>query len=447
MFTTHSPHIICLLPWLTIGGADTLHLNLLTELHVRGWRITIITTLPNPHSWQPLFAPLCEAIIHLGDLPPPEQPPQLLQHLTQLQPGWLLISNCALGYHMLPVLREACPATTCVDLSHAIDPADPRGGYPAISMDHAAYLDIQITVSATLREWLITNGGNPERIHACLAGVDTQRWDASRYDRTVLRMAHGIPEDAFVGLLPARLEPVKRPYLALRLMGWLVQQLPNAHFLIAGDGSYTPFVRSYIRSKRLAEHIHLLGAVAAERMPAVYAISDALLLPSHMEGLSVAILEAMAMGLVPISVAAGGQAELVTAETGFLIPRSPNEEANYRAALLQVATNRSRLTAMGQAGRMRIQASFRRNHYGDRFEHLLHQAAALHQSSPQPIVSRNVIDLAHQTATKTAERDAAWYKPRPTKSNLRSHIRTAFWWAVESGAWWLVPLLERLRRQ
>ena len=42
---------------------------------------------------------------------------------------------------------------------HAIDPADPRGGYPALSLDQASTLDMQLTVSATLREWMIANGG------------------------------------------------------------------------------------------------------------------------------------------------------------------------------------------------------------------------------------------------------------------------------------------------
>ncbi len=442
-----APHILCLLPWLTLGGADKLHLDLLTELHRRGWRISVITTLPSSNPWLPLFEPLCEEIIVLGTQALEEQPTQLIQHVKRLQPGWVLISNCSQGYYLLPALRQVAPATTFVDYSHAIDPDDPRGGYPALSLDQAALLDLQITVSATLREWMIAHGGEPERIHICHAGIDTDRWDVTHFDRTAIRTHHNIPAQAFVGLFPARLERVKQPYLALRLMAWLVRKIPDAHFLIAGDGSYAPFMRSYIRTQRLGKNIHMLGAVTAERMPDLYAISDVLLLPSQMEGLSVAIYEAMAMGLVPLSVAAGGQGELVTPETGFLITHSRNEEAAYRAALYQLATDSSRLHAMGQAGSARIREHFRRDQYGERFELLLQQAYQLHKSKPRTPALPELIDPAIATAQQIAQRDAGWYKPHQPRNTLRSRVRQLYWWLIEVGAWWLVPFLDWVRQK
>jgi glycosyltransferase involved in cell wall biosynthesis len=437
--------ILCLFPWLTMGGADRLHLDLVTELHQRGWRIDIITSLPSSHPWQPLFAPYCQSITHLGAAAPAEQPQKLLHHLADLQPEYLFISNCTLGYHLLPAMRHACPATIFVDLSHAIDPADARGGYPALSLDYAKELDLQATISATLRTWMLDHHGEPARIHTCLAGVDTSLWDPGHFDRGTLRATLHIPQKAWVGLFPARLEAVKRPYLALRLMAWLVARLPHTYFLIAGDGSYAPFVRGYLRSQRLEERIRVLGMVAAADMPQWYAISDVLLLPSQMEGLSVAIYEAMAMGLVPVSVAAGGQAELVTPATGFLIARSAGEERAYQQALYQLASNPAQLAAMGQAGRERILASYRRKHYADRFEQLLQQASVLQQHTPRLISPPAVRDHARQLAIASAERDAAWYRPKSTTPTLRSRLRDAYWRLVEAGAWWLVPLLDRLR--
>ena len=68
------------------------------------------------------------------------------------------------------------------------------------------------------------------------------------------------------------------------------------------------------------------------------------------------MLEAMALGLVPLVVNYAGPAELVTASTGFKIPLGQRSDivAGFRLRLREVAAERSGLGIMGEAARVRV---------------------------------------------------------------------------------------------
>jgi len=107
-----------------------------------------------------------------------------------------------------------------------------------------------------------------------------------------------------------------------------------------------------------------------------------------MEGISLAIYEAMAMGLAVVGADVGGQAELVTPECGVLVAReTPEEEvARYTAVLRELLADRERIRRMGQAGRARVEQHFRLEEMGEKMVHeLLERAPALHAARPKPV--------------------------------------------------------------
>lgn len=443
---TTPPTLLCIYPWLAMGGADKFNLDMLSQLRARGWRTLVVTTLAHSHPWKPQFAAVCDEIIDLGALPPETQASRMLELLSERQPGWVLSSNSNFGYCMLPAMRARHPAAVYLDYNHTVDPDNPKGGYPAQSIAMATDLDLQLVSSHPLRDWMLERGGASERIRVCTTNIDPQDWDPARFDRAALRAKQGIAPDAFVGLFPARLEHVKRPPLAIALMRAVVQQVPGARFLIAGDGTYSGFLESYIRSHGLGQQIQMLGSVSNQRMRELLALSDVLLLPSRMEGLSLAIYEAMAMGVVPVSVAAGGQAELVTPECGILVPHGPQEQQQYTQALLELARHRPRLTAMARAARERVAGQFRLDQMGNRIHALLYEAQTLHEQQPRPLRGADDVQEAIEQASSMAARDAAWTQPQRVDTNSpRRRLRNLYWWLVARGAWWLVPLAERLR--
>lgn len=158
------------------------------------------------------------------------------------------------------------------------------------------------------------------------SGIDTDRFDPSRVDpgaRARLRGELGIGEAPVVGTA-ITFRPRKGFRMLFEAMAELRRSVPGAVALIAGADEMPPEPAELARSLGLEGAIHLLGR--RSDMPEVLSAFDAFVLPSESEGMSNAILEAMAMRLPVVVTAVGGAPEVVEEGTsGFLVdyPDSP----------------------------------------------------------------------------------------------------------------------------
>jgi glycosyltransferase involved in cell wall biosynthesis len=82
--------------------------------------------------------------------------------------------------------------------------------------------------------------------------------------------------------------------------------------IFIGTGDAEPQLRELASSLHVSDAVVFKGVVPREQMPAVYQEADVFVLPSQQEGMSIALLEAMASGLPVIVTDTGGTAELVT---------------------------------------------------------------------------------------------------------------------------------------
>ncbi|MGB9624120.1 MAG: glycosyltransferase, partial [Phycisphaerae bacterium] len=114
-------------------------------------------------------------------------------------------------------------------------------------------------------------------------------------------------------------------------------------------------LRDLARRLGIADHVRFLGR--RDDVPQVLGAFDVFALTSRREGMSNAILEAMACGLPVVATRTGGNAELIVdGQTGLLI-ESGRAESLVRA--LRMLTDRADLReAMGTAGRRRIESLF-----------------------------------------------------------------------------------------
>lgn len=185
-------------------------------------------------------------------------------------------------------------------------------------------------------------GSDPERIVVARTGQDTTVFDPARFDRGAERDALGLSSRGWRRALPAQLDPQKRPTFLLEILSRLKRRVPNGWVcLIAGDGPQRRLVELLMRWYGLARHVKLLGAIPAAGMARLYAASDALVLPTQDEGISLALFEAMSMGLPVVAADVGGQRELVTDEVGVLVSPSKTERDAYVSAfadLIQTPT-------------------------------------------------------------------------------------------------------------
>ncbi len=125
--------------------------------------------------------------------------------------------------------------------------------------------------------------------------------------------------------------------------------------VFVGEGPEEAKLRDLAGRRGVADHVRFLGQ--RDDVPRVLSAFDVFALTSRREGMSNAILEAMACGLPVLATRTGGNAELIVdGETGLLI-ESGRVESLVRA--LRMLTSRADLReAMGTAGRRRIESLF-----------------------------------------------------------------------------------------
>jgi glycosyltransferase involved in cell wall biosynthesis len=377
---------VMLLPFLEIGGADKFNLDLARQLVRRhGWQLTIALTLPSANPWRPLFEALTADIVALHPrVAPADQPAFLRDLLRSRQADTLLLSHSELGYALLPFLRAHCPGVALLDYLHMEEERWRGGGYPRFSLDQAAWLDLSVTSSEHLRGWMLARGANPTRVAVCTTNIDAADWDPARFDRERLRRELGVPPDDAVILSTARLVPQKQPRVLADVARRLERQGLRFTLLVAGDGPERAWVEDFARRERLTS-LRLLGAVSGERVRELMAASDIFFLPSQYEGISLALFEAMAMGLAPVTADVGGQRELLTPACGVLVRRGPREQQEYASALARLIAGPELRAAMGAASRRRVAEEFQLDQMGDRMVELVEQAHRLAQSAPRAV--------------------------------------------------------------
>ena len=121
--------------------------------------------------------------------------------------------------------------------------------------------------------------------------------------------------------------------------------------VVAGDGGYGPWLEGFISDHGLDPQARLLGAVSSDKMRGLLQAADIFFLPSQWEGIALSIYEAMACGVPVVGADVGGQAELVTPETGILLDRgTPEDEAAaYAEALSALLADPERRQRLGAA--------------------------------------------------------------------------------------------------
>jgi len=121
---------------------------------------------------------------------------------------------------------------------------------------------------------------------------------------------------------------------------------------LAGDGVERRRIEASIARLHLGDRVHLLGAVA--NVADVLAAVDLFVLPSLVEGLPLALLEAMATGKAVIATAVGGVPEVVqSGVNGLLVP--PGDDAALADAIATLARSAAERDRLGAAARTTIE--------------------------------------------------------------------------------------------
>ena len=169
-----------------------------------------------------------------------------------------------------------------------------------------------IAVSEAVKESLVKNGINSEKIRVIYNGIDLDRY--SKDSSIDVREKFGIGSE-FVYLFVGRLIEQKGVDILLNAFA----KVPNGLLFIVGDGKDKEKLISLAHALEVSSRVRFLGI--REDIPDLLSMSNCFVLPSRYEGLGVVILEAMATGRAIIVSDFGPAREIIENErNGLIVP-------------------------------------------------------------------------------------------------------------------------------
>lgn len=401
------PRLLLVIPWMAMGGADRFNLEFLQDWTRRGYECTVVTTIDRNYVWYREYARLTPDIFILPYFLPIQDQPRFLDYLIgSRQYDVVLVSNSEWGYRLLPYLRARHPDVAYVDYNHMEEEYWQSGGHPRRAVAYQDVLDLNLTASHHLKQWMVDRGGDAEQIDVVYISVDTERFKPDPALRASVRARLGIDAEMPVIIYAGRICAQKQPRVFASVMRDLVRTKQRFVCLVLGEGEDLPWLRRYVHRHRLGDQVWLLGPVSNEAMRDYLSAGDIFFLPSLMEGIALTIYEAMAMKLAIVGADVGGQSELVTPECGVLVQRGEFEEevARYTGVLRALLSDPYTLKQMGEAARARVEAHFRLSKMGEKMTYeLLERAPALHAMRPKPIPGIHLA-LEHLQLTMESQR-------------------------------------------
>lgn len=197
--------------------------------------------------------------------------------------------------------------------------------------------------------------GRAEQYAVIPLGFDLERFDRARELKSGLKKELGIPLDSPVVSTVGRLVPIKDHALFLQAARRVLDERPDAVFLVVGDGPLRMEIEENALTLGLGKSVVFLGW--RSDLERIYADSDLVMLTSINEGTPVSLIEAAASGRAIVATDVGGVSDVVKNGVGGLLSRSrdPNEIA---ALVLGLLKDRPRAEAMGEAGKRFVRARY-----------------------------------------------------------------------------------------
>jgi glycosyltransferase involved in cell wall biosynthesis len=229
-------------------------------------------------------------------------------------------------------------------------------------------IDTFITVSSEIDNELAQVGVPLERRLFIPNGVDTERFSpVSPGQKLQLREKLGLPGEALIATFSGRLVPGKHVDRLLSAWSNLQKEFPQTLLLIIGSGGEESRLR-----QMSGENVQFIGQV--EDVTPYLQASDFFVLPSAAEGLSNALLEALAVGLPCVATSVGGTPDvIVDGVNGLLI--APDNADELRIALLKILSDISMRQRMGIQARETIQSRYSLESTADRLAALYRRLA------------------------------------------------------------------------
>lgn len=344
-------HVLQIIDGLNVGGAEMLLRELAPGLQQRGYRVSVAYSTQGP-----LAADLRAMGLAVTRLPRLARvDPVLLASMVRLMrrdPPHIVHTHLFKSdFNGRPAARLA-GVPVVISTLHNSDPWARKPVLGALYAANARLADRLIAVSNEVRQYYLEHTGlQPERILTIDNGVDTRRFQDQDAAGLQIRAELGLEPQALVFGVIGRLKPQKDHDNFLKAAAHIYHRLPQARFLIVGDGPLRAELEAQARQLGLERAVIFTGL--RSDIPALLSAMDVLVFSSRWEGLPVTLLEGMAAARPVAATAVDGiRTVSIAEETAVLVP--PADPAALAQACIRLGSDSQLRRRMGQAGRARV---------------------------------------------------------------------------------------------
>lgn len=172
--------------------------------------------------------------------------------------------------------------------------AKKKAMYTAIEKIAAPFCDKIICISdAEKQSALDKKICREDKLQVIFNGVDIESYE-NGVRGTIKRIDLNIPEDAFVVGMVGRMSPQKAPDVFVKMAKHVKDEVPNAHFIIVGNGNQEDEIRKYAEDNGFSNSLHITGWV--DNPMSYVELFDVACLLSRWEGFGLALPEYMMAG-------------------------------------------------------------------------------------------------------------------------------------------------------
>ena len=180
--------------------------------------------------------------------------------------------------------------------------------------------DLVTCDSDVLKRGLVGLGVTPDSIRIIYHGIDTQQFRHQPGKEVRARLGlQGVP----LVISTRKLRPIYNVEMLIRAIPLILERIPQASFIITGDGEQMEHLERLTASLGVAENVRFVGWISQDELPGYLASADIYISTSISDSTSLSLQEAMACELAPVVTDLPANREWITdGENGFIVPQN-----------------------------------------------------------------------------------------------------------------------------
>jgi glycosyltransferase involved in cell wall biosynthesis len=344
--------ILIVVPWLLIGGAERLIIEMTKELIRCHKKVILITTKNQKNriegSSEDKVKSLIKELYMLTHFLEPNEFYDFIRYLMiNRNLSHLILCGSPEFYKMLPDLKKVNPKTIFIDFLFNIV------GHTVNHKKYMKYFDCVFAENSTVVDWCQSIGWSKEQIFKLTSGIDLNQFSSKNLSNTVRAKYCNSKNDILVGF-SGRLSPEKAPENFLKIAS-LFKEYPNVKFIMTGGGLLFEQIQKIAQEMENGDNFFFCGVV--EDIREYLKAYDILILPSTVDGRPFVVMESMACETAILASKVGGLPDMVLdGENGYLY--NPDNIEGFKEGILELVSDVNKLMRFKKKSRLLAEEFF-----------------------------------------------------------------------------------------